>query len=246
MNISAPTRFGRAGSETTPSGRMVSVAGAGYVTAWLLGLLTGPATPSSSAPDGDIHSYYLEHGQEILSQSSLIHGIAGAALVLLAVALPAATAATAGLRRTVIGLGCSAALVSFLQVAFAFAAVRGADHDTAAASAGLFDAINVADTVKLVLLAGFVVAVTLAAARAGMAPRWMRAMTIVLVALLPLGGAAFLVANPILTAMLYASLPLLLAWAAAVALVVGRRARVADASVRRSDIAHAAQDFRPW
>jgi hypothetical protein len=68
----------------------------------------------------------------------------------------------------------------------------------------------------------------------------------VLVALLPLGGAAFLVANPILTAMLYASLPLLLAWAAAVALVVGRRARVADASVRRSDIAHAAQDFRPW
>jgi hypothetical protein len=51
MNISAPTRFGWAGSETTPSGRMVSVAGAGYVTAWLLGLLTGPATPSSSAPD---------------------------------------------------------------------------------------------------------------------------------------------------------------------------------------------------
>ena len=41
---------------------------------------------------------------------------------------------------------------------------------------------------------------------------------------LPVGGMAFVVNNAILTAVLYASLPLLLIWAGATAWQVGRRA----------------------
>jgi hypothetical protein len=74
------------------------------------------------------------------------------------------------------------------------------------------------------LIAGFVVLATSAAASAGMAPRWLRLLGWALAALLPLGGAAFLVDSGILTAALFASPPLLLLWAGAVALIVGRRA----------------------
>jgi hypothetical protein len=224
MNTSA-LPFGRTGFETTPSGRRVSVAGATYVTAWVVGLLTAPATPSATAPDSEIHGYYLEHGPAIAFQSALIHGLAGSALVVLALTVPTAAAAVAGRRRTVITLGTAAALVSFLQVAFALVAVAGAAHHTPVTSAVLLDSINVADTVKLVLLAGFTTAVTRAAAAADMVPPWVRAMTTVLSVLLLLGGAAFLVDSPVLTALLYASLPLLLGWAATIALFVGRRAR---------------------
>jgi hypothetical protein len=212
------------GFETTRTGRRVSVAGAVYVTAWVVGLLTAPATPSATAPDGTIHGYYLEHGPAISFQSFLIHGLAGAALLVLAWTLPSATGASGRRRRTVAALGSGAAVVSFLQVAVAVVAVTGAEHDSAATSARLLDAINVADSLKLVLLAGFAAAATTAAARAGMLPRWVRGVAAVVVVLLPLGGAAFLVPSPVLTAMLYASLPLLLVWAGTTAFLVGRRA----------------------
>ncbi len=71
---------------------------------------------------------------------------------------------------------------------------------------------------KLVLIAGFAATATLAARRTGMAPIW------VIVPLLPIGGAAFLVDNAVLTALLTASLPLLLVWAAAISIAVARRA----------------------
>jgi hypothetical protein len=224
MNTSAVTRLGRAGFETTLNGRRVSVASATYVAAWITGLVTGPSTPAATGPDSVIHAYYQQEGPGILLQSSLIHGVAGAALLTLAWTIPAATRAPALLRRSVTGFGTLAALVSFLQVAFAVAGVSTAPHTDAATSAALLDSINVADTVKLLLLAGFAVAATVAATAGGMLPRWVRTLTAVLVVLLPLGGLAFIIESGVLTAMLYASLPLLLAWAATLGFFVGRRA----------------------
>ena len=224
MNASAVTRISRTGFETTPTGRRLSVAGATYVAAWVAGLLVGPTTPAATGPDIAIHDYYLHEGAGILVQSLLIHGLAGAALLGLAWTIPAATRASTRLGRSVTILGSAAALVSFLQVALAVAGVSGAPHNEAATSATLLDAINVADTVKLMLLAGFAATATVAAARAGMLPHGVPALTAVLVVLLPLGGLAFLVDSAVLTGMLYASLPLLLAWAATIAFFVGRRA----------------------
>jgi hypothetical protein len=234
MNITSTTRstspravLDRAtsvGFETNRRGRRVSVTGAVYVASWVTGLVLAPATPAATASAERIHDYYATQGPAILVQSSLIHGIAGLALAVLAIVLPAATSASRGLSRLVTAAGGAAALVSLLQVAFAVAAVVTAPSAAAGTSERLFDDLNLADTVKLVLLAVFAAASTVAAARAGIVGRWTRMLTTALVVALPIGGAAFVVANPVLTAVLYVSLPLLLVWAAAIAWQVGRRA----------------------
>jgi hypothetical protein len=66
---------------------------------------------------------------------------------------------------------------------------------------------------------------TAAAARAGMVGRWTRVLTAVIVVALPIGGAAFVVDNAVLTAVLYVSLPLLLLWVGVITWRVGLRAR---------------------
>jgi hypothetical protein len=115
-------------------------------------------------------------------------------------------------------------LVSLAQTALTLVAVVRAGSDAPGTTAALVHAVDVADTVKLVLLAVFVPVVTVAARRAGMLPRWMSGVAIALVVLLPLGGASFLVPNGLLGMLLVVSLPVLLVWAGTVALLVGRRA----------------------
>jgi heme A synthase len=85
--------------------------------------------------------------------------------------------------------------------------------------------LNLADTAKLVALSGFAAASWPAARRSAAAPGWFTVRTGALVILLPLGGAAFLVSNPVLSALLIASLPVLLIWVAAVTAVAARRLR---------------------
>jgi hypothetical protein len=63
------------------------------------------------------------------------------------------------------------------------------------------------------------------AARAGLAPVWVRVLAGALLVLLPVGGASFIVPNGLLSALLVASLPALLVWAGVAAYLVGRRAR---------------------
>jgi len=143
-------------------------------------------------------------------------------LAVLALVLPHALGpGSGGLVRS---SGLAAAVVSLVQTVLTLVAVARAATSEPAATVGLVHTVDVLDTVKLVLLAVFVPAVTVAARWAGMLPRWTAVLAWVLAVLLPLGGAAFLVPNGLLMALLVASLPLLLLWAATVALLVGRRA----------------------
>jgi hypothetical protein len=224
VNATTAHRLARTGLQVTPAGRWTSVAGATYVSAWVAGLLLAPSAPAPDAAASQVHAYYAESASAIVVQASLVHGLAGLALGVLALTVPAATAASTPARRLVTGTGLAAALVSLLQLAFAVVATRDVGHTAAPTSQALFHAINVADTVKLVLLAVFVAAVTSSARRVDMAPRWVQVVALVLAVLLPLGGGAFLVDSAVLTAMLYTSLPLLLVWTGATALVVGLRA----------------------
>ena len=221
----AVQRATHTGFRTTARGRWISVAGATYVTAWVLGLVLAPETPAATAPAAEVHAYYTNNGTQILVQSCLIHGVAAVAIAALALLVPAATGATPRLAKLIVGFGIGASLVSLLQVAFAVAGVITAGSQPVATSARLFDALNLADTIKLVLLAAFAASVTTAATRAGMTGRWTRWLTLALVAALPIGGIAFIVDSPVLTAVLYTSLPLLLIWAGTVSWQIGRRAR---------------------
>lgn len=220
-------RPARPGFQISPAGRWTAVAGAAYVTAWIVGLMVAPSAPASTASAAQVHAYYADSTPAILLQSFLVHGLAGFALAVLALAIPRATGATRTMGRAVTGFGFAAAVISFVQVAFGIAATQDVESAAATTSQSLFHAINVADTVKIFLLTGFVTAATLAAHRAGIAPHWLRLLTQVLVILLPLGGAAFLIDSPVLTATLYVSLPLLLIWTGGTALIVGWRARQA-------------------
>ncbi len=206
----------------TPAGRWTSIAGAAYVGGWLAGLVAAPTSPRTDA--AAVHAHYVAHGPALAVQALLVHGLAGVALAVLALALPRAIGLAGRPAALVRASGLGAAGVSLLQTGLTLVALARAASDDPAATLALVHAVDVADTVKLVLLAVFVPAVSSTARRAAMLPRWTWVLAVVLAVLLPLGGAAFLVPNGVLMLLLVASLPLLLVWAGTVALLVGRRA----------------------
>lgn len=198
--------------------RPALAAAAAYVGAWVVGLLLAPAAPSWSDAAA-VHAFYVEHAGAVLAQAVLVHGVAGIALAVLAVRLGAASARAAD-RRNVVLTGCAAALVSLAQVGIALVATHEPGTSTAAASADLLHLINLADTLKLVLLAAFVATATSAVTRSRRLPTWVRAVSWSLVVLLPAGGAAFVIEAGLLTVLLTVSLPLLLVWVGAMGCLV--------------------------
>jgi len=212
--------------------RALAAAAIAYIAAWLIGLGTAPSAPSPDAADATIQRFYADNGGAALAQATLVHGIAGIALAVFVVQLVRHLAATATPGRTVIVLaaGLAAAAVSLIQYAMEIALNRAAANADLSASARLFHAVNIADTVKLVLLAVAIAAATRLAGEAQTFPRWVRALGYALAPTLIIGGAAFVVTSDALSAVLAASLLLLLLWVGTVAVVVTRRASVADAT----------------
>jgi hypothetical protein len=192
-------------------------AGIIYVLAWLIGLFLAPSAPDAFGSAGTINGYFAAHRSAALVQSVFVHGLAGVALLGLTAALWNYLAAgdTARPRKVMLAAGVLAAAVSFLQVAFMIGIyVHVGQHGSANGTRTLFNAINKADTVKLILLAVFVAAASWAASRNGTLPRWVTWLGAVTVVFLVVGGLAFLVNSGALNLALDVSLPLLLLWAA--------------------------------
>ena len=203
--------------------RALTSAGLVYVAAWLIGLVTAPSAPSPDAADATIQAFYADNGSAALLQATLVHGIAGVALGIFVVALARRLGADGARTTPVLVAGLGAAAVSLVQYAMEIALNRAADSGHVSASATLFHAVNVADTVKLVLLAAAIAAATRLAASSDAFPRWVRALGYALVPTLVLGGLAFVVSSDLLSAVLALSLVLLLLWVGTVAVVVARR-----------------------
>jgi hypothetical protein len=96
-------------------------------------------------------------------------------------------------------------------------------HGSASGTRGLFNAINKADTVKLILLAIFIAAATIAARRLQAFPRWVLWEGIIAVPVLVLGGLAFVIEAAALDLFLALSLVLVVVWAAAASITILRR-----------------------
>jgi hypothetical protein len=202
------------------AGRWGAWAGIVYVLAWLIGLFLAPSAPDPFGSAGTINAYFSAHRQAAMIQSVFVHGLAGVALLGLTAALWAYLAAgdTAAPCKLMLAAGVLAAAVSFLQVAFMIGIyVHVGQHGSANGTRTLFNAINKADTIKLILLAVFVGAASRAAARNGAMPRWVAWLGAVTVVFLVAGGLAFLVNSGVLSLALDVSLPLLL-WAAAISI----------------------------
>jgi hypothetical protein len=214
---------GSATTQTRPAAVSAAVrwgawAGIVYVLAWLAGLFVAPSAPDPFGSAGTINAYFSAHRPAAMIQSVFVHGLAGVALLGLTVALWEYLAAgdTAGPRRVMLIAGVLAGVVSFLQVAFMIGIyVHVGQHGSADGTRALFNAINKADTVKLILLAVFVGAASWAASRNGAFPGWMVWSGAITMVFLVVGGLAFVTKSGPLNVALDVSLPLLLLWAAA-------------------------------
>ena len=171
----------------------------------------------------------LSRNPASLAQPLLVHGVAGAALLVLAVTMrrvlqhrgAGPAAALAG------GAGGAAAVVSFAQSALAaalFMHVR--TGGSALGTKALFTGINLADTCELVLLGVFIMSATIASSLSGLQGGRLRFFGYTVAVLLPVGGLEFLFPAQVLNWALTLSLPLLLAWAAAAAVATARRGSV--------------------
>ena len=215
-----------AGALAVTRPRALPVAAGIYVAAWLVGLVTAPSAPKSDAANATIQAFYAHNGSAALVQATLVHGIAGVALAVFVVSLAHQLDKTSRRPATlVMAAGLGAAAVSLVQYALEIGLNRAANAGHASTSAALFHTVNVADTVKLVLLAVAIAAATQLAANARTFPRWLVGLGYALAPILVIGGAAFVVTSDLLSAVLAASLLLLLLWVAAVAVVITRHQR---------------------
>jgi hypothetical protein len=148
--------------------RALAAAGTTYVSGCLVGLFVAPPAPAATADAATVHGYFVGHEPAILLQSLLVPALPGVELAVLALTVAATTRSTGRLRHGVIATGVAAAVVSLTQVGLAVAALATAAGAADVTTQTLFHAINIADTVKLAALAGFVTTATLAARRAGM------------------------------------------------------------------------------
>jgi uncharacterized protein len=203
--------------------RSTVVACAVYVGVWLLGLGVAAGSVDRGLDDDGVRSAVVEHGSAVLLQATLVHGVAGVALLAIVTGL-APLLAGRGARRLLLVAGVGAAVLSLVQWAVAVLMTAGAASHEPAWSVALLRTVDSVDVVKLLLLAGTVGA---AGAAATGLPRWWRRLSWVTGALLLVGAGGLIVPAPVLTAVLALSLVALLCWAGSLAVVARPRASTA-------------------
>jgi hypothetical protein len=197
-----------------------------YVLVWVVGLMLPTGTLSPSMPNAEIQQVLLAHQQARLLQVYLIDGVAGIALLLFAVAASSmfSSAEDEHSARVVLSAGIAAGAISLVQAGVQQTLVNS---DLLASAEPPFRAllalVNQIDTYKLMALALLSASTSILGLRARLLPAWVNGLGIVLAIALLLGGLSFAAANALLTAILFASLPMLLVWVGAVSAVMARR-----------------------
>lgn len=205
------------------------MAAAVYVLAWLVGLFAAPARPTAGADA--VKGYLVDHSGAAVAQSLLVHGVAGVALAAFAWSLSRSVDHSSV---AVVVLGSVAAVLSLLQAVILLSVATGVSSLPASAVDQRVGWIDTVDTLKLAVLAAFVVVASVALVTAGSAGEWLRLLAVALAVLLVAGGTSFMVSSSVLTGALYLSLPLLLIWVGVVAGTVTRK--VPDRAVAVVDV----------
>lgn len=196
-----------------------------YVVVWVIGLSIPTGTLSPSMSNAELQQVLLANQLARLVQVYLIDGIAGIAILLFAVAAASLfqSAEEKPLARVVLSAGVVAGAISLVQAAVQQTLVN---PDLLASAETPFRMllvlVNQIDTFKLMALALLSMSTSILGMRARLIPAWVNWLGVLLALALILGGLSFAFANPLLTAVLYASLPMLLVWVGAVS-VAGMR-----------------------
>ena len=190
-----------------------------YVAVWGIGLLIPTGTLSPSMSNAELQQVLLANQLARLIQVYLIDGVAGISILLFAVAtanqLQSADEKT--LARVVLSAGVVAGTISLVQAGVQQTLVN--THLLASAETPfrtLLVLVNQIDTFKLMALALLSVSTSVLGLRTRLIPAWINWLGIVLAIALILGGLSFSFTNSMLTAILFASLPMLLVWVGAV------------------------------
>ena len=174
-----------------------------YVGAWVVGLLVAPSALARQRRTQRCMRSFVHHHWSTLIQAGLVHGIAAVALAAFAVLLarrlrPGTSDAT---RTLFLGAAVAAVVVSLIQFGLEIGLNRHIAASTnASTTASLFHAVNIADTVKLVLLGVAVAAAARLGVEIGALPNWLVRLGYALLPILILGGLAFVVDSAVLSA----------------------------------------------
>jgi hypothetical protein len=190
-----------------------------YFIVWVIGLLIPAGTLSPSMSNAELQQVLLNNQLARLIQVYLIDGVAGISILLFAVATSSLsqTAEEKTLARVILSAGVVAGTISLVQATVQQTLVN---PDLLASAETPFRTllvlVNQIDTFKLMALALFSVSTSMLGLRTRLIPAWINWFGIVLSIALLLGGLSFLIANSMLAAVLFASLPMLLVWVGAV------------------------------
>lgn len=190
-----------------------------YVAVWMIGLLIPTGTLSPSMSNAEIQQVLITHQFARWIQVYLIDGVAGIAILLFAVMAVSLfqSVEEKNIARVVLGAGVAAGAISLVQAGVQQTLVNSdllASVETPFRT--LLVLVNQIDTFKLMALALLSISISIFGIRTRLIPAWVNWLGILLTIALILGGISFAFANSMLTAVLYASLPMLLVWVGAV------------------------------
>ncbi len=200
-----------------------------YVAVWVIGLLIPTGTLSASMSNADIQQVLLAHQLARTVQVYLIDGVAGISILLFAVAAASLFQAAdeKNFARVVLAAGIATGSISFVQAGVQQTLVNPdllASEDMPFRM--LLVLVNQIDTFKLMALALLSISTSIPGLRTRLIPTWINWIGIILAVALLLGGFSFIFVNSILTAVLFASLPMLLVWVSAVSAVAMKRNQI--------------------
>lgn len=197
-----------------------------YVLVWVIGLVIPAGTLSASMSNAELQQVLLANQLARTVQVYLIDAVAGIAILLFAVAVSSLFLSTKEktLARVVLSAGVIAGTISLVQTGVQLTLVNSdllASTETPFRT--LLVLVNQIDTFKLMALALLSVSVSMLGLRTRLIPAWINWLGIILAIALLLGGLSFVVANSMLTAILFSSLPMLLVWVGAVSTIRKRQ-----------------------
>lgn len=190
-----------------------------YVVVWVIGLLIPTGTLSPSMSNAEIQQVLVSHQLALWIQIYLIDGIAGVSVLLFGVMAASffQLAEEKKLAWVVLGAGIAVGTISLVQAGVQLTLVNSdllASAETPFRT--LLVLVNQIDTFKLMALALLSVSTSSLGLRTRLIPAWINWLGIILSIALLLGGLSFVFASSMLTAILFASLPMLLVWVGAV------------------------------
>jgi hypothetical protein len=228
----------------TRDGRWLAASGLLFVAAWIVGLVI-VSPPEISAPVANLISFYQANTGLVMWQAYLANGLTGMLLLVFVAALHSVLRRHEGqssvLSSLLLGAGIVVVSLSCLEALF----MLTLSHLVTVTQDGavirtLLDLNTDIDTFKLPLLGIMIAATSLLGWRVKAAPNWLAWVGAVEATLLVIATGSAMFPGAILTSVLYASGIGLLAWTAAVSVVMGLL-HMRTAEVKSTQVAPVAQ-----